>query len=53
MLTPKQETFSQEVASGKTQAEAYRTAYNAKGMKSATIDSKASILMAQGKIREE
>lgn len=50
-LTPKQELFAQNVASGKTQADAYRAAYNAGKMKDATIISKASILMADGNIR--
>ena len=30
MLTPKQEVFAQAVAGGKTQADAYREAYNVK-----------------------
>ena len=50
-LTPKQESFAQNVASGKTQADAYRMAYDAGKMKDATIISKASILMADGNIR--
>lgn len=50
-LTPKQESFAQNVASGKTQADAYRAAYDAGKMKDATIISKASILMADGNIR--
>ena len=47
-LTPKQEKFAQEVASGKSQAQAYRIAYDADNMKAETINSKASILMAKG-----
>jgi phage terminase small subunit len=50
-LTPKQEAFAQAVASGMTQADAYRKAYNADKMKVETIASKASILMADGNIR--
>lgn len=51
MLTPKQELFAQNVASGKTQADAYRAAFNASKMKAETIRSKASILMADGNVR--
>lgn len=50
-LTPKKEAFAQAVASGMTQADAYRTAYNAENMKPETIASKASILMADGNVR--
>jgi len=50
-LTPKQEAFCQAIVSGVTQADAYRKAYSTEKMKPATIQSKASILMAQGKIR--
>lgn len=50
-MTPKQEKFCQAIVSGMTQADAYRAAYNAKGMKPATIQSKACILMADGKVR--
>ena len=50
-LTPKQETFANAVASGKTQADAYRAAYSAGKMKDATIQSKACILMKDGKVR--
>lgn len=49
-LTPKQEKFAQEVASGKSQAEAYRIAFNAAKMKPETIWSRASELMADGKV---
>lgn len=49
-LTPKQEAFAQNVASGKTQADAYRAAFSAEKMKPETIWSKASILMADGKV---
>lgn len=50
-LTPKMELFAQEVAAGKTQAEAYRIAYDAKNMGANTIHSKASILMADDRVR--
>lgn len=50
MLTAKQEKFCQCVADGMTQADAYRTAYNAGGMKAKTIHERASNLMADGKI---
>lgn len=50
MLTAKQEAFAQAIASGKTQADAYRLAYDAENMKDETIWSKASVLMADGKV---
>jgi phage terminase small subunit len=50
-LTPKMERFAQELASGKTQAEAYRLAYDAKNMGADTIHSKASILAKDDRIR--
>jgi phage terminase small subunit len=51
-LTPKQERFAQEVASGKTQADAYRAAFNVKPTtKSETIHKRASELMADGDVR--
>jgi phage terminase small subunit len=50
-LTPKQEAFAQAVATGKTQADAYRHAFNASKMKAQTIQSKACLLMADGKVR--
>ena len=49
-LTPKQERFAQEVASGKTQADAYRAAFNCAKSKPNTIHRKASELMGDGKI---
>ena len=49
-LTPKQEKFSQSVASGKSQADAYRLAYNAGNMKEETVWSNASVLMADNKV---
>lgn len=50
-LTPKREKFAQAVASGKNQSDAYRSAFDAAGMKPATINVKASELMADGKVR--
>jgi hypothetical protein len=49
-LTPKQEAFAQNVASGKTQADAYRAAYDAAKMKDATIHKRSGELMADGAI---
>ncbi len=49
-LTPKQEKFAQSVASGKSQADAYRMAYNAENMKEETVWSNASVLMANNKV---
>ena len=50
MLTNKQESFAQAIASGKTQADAYRLSYNAENMKDASIWSKASVLMSDVKV---
>lgn len=50
MLTPKQEKFAQAVASGMTQADAYRHAYNAENMADSTIWSRASELAADSKV---
>ncbi len=49
-LTAKQEAFAQAIADGKGQADAYRIAYDAEGMKDNTIYSKASVLMSDGKV---
>lgn len=49
-LTNKQEAFVQALIAGKSQREAYRTAYNATKMKDATVDVKASELMKDGKV---
>ena len=49
-LTPKQESFAQAVASGKTQADAYRASFNASKMKASTIQESASRLMADCKV---
>lgn len=51
-LTFKQEAFAQAIADGMTQADAYRTAYDAEGMADNTIYSKASVLMSDGKVAE-
>lgn len=49
-LTPKQERFAIEVAKGASQADAYRAAYDAGGMKAETIQKRASELMSDGKV---
>lgn len=49
-LTPKQEKFAQGVASGMTQADAYRAAYDCSRMKAATIQRNASAMMRDNKI---
>ena len=50
-LTPKQERFAQEVASGKSQAEAYRTAFNVKPTtKLETSQANACRLMADSNV---
>lgn len=50
MLTIKQEAFASAIANGKTQADAYRSAYNAENMKESTLWSNASRLMADSKV---
>ena len=50
-LTPKQERFCQEIVKGKSQSDAYRKAYDAKNMKDKTIHERASVLMADNKIK--
>lgn len=50
-LTAKQEAFCQAIVSGMSQADAYRKAYDAVNMKPATVQSKACILMTDGKVR--
>ena len=50
-LTPKREAFAQAVASGMTQADAYRSAFDTSRMKAETVQQKASRLMADGKVR--
>jgi phage terminase small subunit len=49
-MTPKQERFCQEIVAGKSQADAYRAAFDAKAMKDATIQQAASRLMADCKV---
>jgi isopenicillin N synthase-like dioxygenase len=50
-LTPKQERFAHEVASGKSQAEAYRTAFNVKTTtKPETSQANACRLMADSNV---
>ena len=46
MLTPKQEKFVQGIIEGKSQADAYRSAYNTKNMTDKTIREEASRLMS-------
>lgn len=51
VLTPKQEKFALEVASGKTQSDAYRAAFNVRSTtKPETINQAASRLMADSNI---
>lgn len=50
MLTPKQEVFVQEIIKGKSQADAYRSAYSTKNMSDKTIHEAASRLMADSKV---
>ena len=50
MLTGKQEKFCQCIADGMTQADAYRTAYNAGKMKPESVQVNASKLMADANI---
>ena len=49
-LTPKQEKFAHCIADGMTQADAYRTAFDAGKMKAETIQQAASRLMANSKV---
>ena len=49
-LTPKQEKFAQEVASGKTQADAYRAAFSCEKSKPSTVQAVASRMMANAKV---
>lgn len=51
-LTPKQEAFAQAVASGKSQSDAYRSAYKVRETtKAESVNQKASRLMAEVKVR--
>ena len=49
-LTAKQEAFAQGIADGLGQADAYRMAYDADGMKDSTVYSNASRLMNDSKV---
>jgi len=49
-LTAKQEKFARLVAEGKTQADAYREAYNSSNMKAETIHKRASELFLDGAV---
>ena len=49
-LTSKQERFLAEMIRGATQADAYRTAYNAKGMKPSAIYTEAGRVMANPEV---
>jgi hypothetical protein len=51
-LTAKQEAFAQAIADGMTQADAYRTAYDAEDMADNTIYARASELMTNSKVAE-
>ena len=50
-LTPKREKFCQEMAKLGNQYQAYCNSFNAKRMKRATIDKRASELMKDGEIK--
>ena len=49
-ITPKQEKFAQEVASEKSQADAYRAAFDCAKSKPETIIKRASELMTSGEV---
>ena len=49
-LTAKQEKFAQAIADGKNQSDAYRSAYDAGGMKDNSVNVNASKLMADAKV---
>jgi phage terminase small subunit len=51
MLTAKQEQFVQNIIQGMSQADAYRSAYNASKMTDKTVHEKASLLAGQDKVR--
>lgn len=52
MLTPKQDKFARCIAEGMTQADAYRTAYNAQKMQDNSIYREASLLMSDPNIAQ-
>lgn len=49
-LTAKQEAFAQAVAGGASQADAYRSAYNATAMKPETVQNSAYKLVLNGEV---
>jgi len=51
-LTSKQEKFITELLKGSTASDAYRTAYNAKGMKASAIHCEASKLKSNPKVAQ-
>lgn len=51
-LTAKQEAFCQSIADGLGQADSYRAAYDAEGMKDNVIYARASELMKNGKMTD-
>lgn len=51
-LTAKQEVFAQAIADGMTQADAYRTAYDASRMKDSSIHVNASKLLSDAKVSQ-
>ena len=51
MLTVKQEKFVQNIIQGMSQADAYRSAYDAKRMSDKTIHERASVLASQDKVK--
>jgi hypothetical protein len=51
-LTAKQEAFCQGIANGLGQADSYRAAYDAEGMKDNVIYARASELMKNGKVTD-
>ena len=52
MLTAKQEEFCKGIIEGKSQADAYRSAYNAKNMSDNAIYRESSLLMTRPKITQ-
>jgi phage terminase small subunit len=51
MLTAKQEAFCQNIIQGMSQADAYRSAYDASRMTDKTVHEKACLLAGQDKIK--
>lgn len=52
MLTPKQEAFVNAIIEGKSQADAYRSAYSTKNMSNNAIYREASLLMSHPNIAQ-